>query len=157
MKDTTIAGTKATVKSAEKRIKTAGQTSKAAIKTAEATAKAAEKSVQATAKVAKASVQAARATAKAAAASDKAIAAGGWVAVLVVTIIWIISLVAGSCFGIFSPARILEVDRPYMKWCEKSTTNIWMSWMKLKQVILMMNCKCPVLERSGRRCYLSIR
>lgn len=123
VKDTSIAGTKATVKSTEKGIKTAGQTSKATIKTAEATAKAAEKSAQATAKAAKASAQAARATAKAAAASAKAIAkatvatvkaiiaalkslisaiaAGGWVAGIVIVVISVIALVMCSCFGIF--------------------------------------------------------
>lgn len=123
MKDTSVTGAKATVKSSEKGIKTAGQTSKSAIKTAEVAAKAAEKSAQATAKVARASAQAARATAKDASASAKAIAkatvatvkaiiaglksliaaivAGGWIAVAVIAIICVIALVIGSCFGIF--------------------------------------------------------
>lgn len=123
VKDTSVAGAKATVKSSEKGIKTAGQTSKATIKTAEVTAKAAEKSAQATAKAAKASAQAARATAKAAAASTKAIAkatvatvkaiiaalkslisaiaAGGWMAGIVIVVIAVIALIMCSCFGIF--------------------------------------------------------
>lgn len=123
VKDTSVVGAKATVKSTEKGIKTASKTSKSAIKTAEATAKAAEKSAQATAKAARASAQAARVTAKVAAASAKAIAkatvatikaiiaglksliaaiaAGGWIAVAVITIICVIALVIGSCFGIF--------------------------------------------------------
>lgn len=123
IKGASVNGSKATVKSAEKGIKTAHQTSKATIKTAEATAKAAEKTAQASAKAARISAQTARATARAAAVSAKAIAkaasatvkaiiaglksliaaiaAGGWVAVFVVTVICVIGLVAGSSFGIF--------------------------------------------------------
>ena len=123
IKNESAAGVKETVKTAEKGVKTAGQTSKTAIKTAEATAKAAEKSAQATAKAARRSAQAARATAKAAVASAKAIAkatkamvkaiiaglkslisalaAGGWVAGIIIVVICVIGLVAGSCFGIF--------------------------------------------------------
>ena len=122
-KEVSSKSTKAAVKSADKGIKTAKHTSKTAIKTAEETAKAAERTAQATAKAARASAQAARVTAKAAAASAKAIAkataamvkaiiaglksliaaiaAGGWVAVAVITVICVIALVMGSCFGIF--------------------------------------------------------
>lgn len=114
---------KGSVKSAEKAVKTAEKTSKAAIKTAEASAKAASKAAQATAKAAQKAAEIARhtaiaaykaaiAAAKATAAAVKAIiagvkaliaaiAAGGWVAVIVIVIICLISLIVGSCFGIF--------------------------------------------------------
>ena len=104
-------------------VKTAQRTSKTAVKTAQATAKATQRAAQATAKAAKLAIQSARAAAKAAAATAKAvakavaaavkamisaiqaliaaIAAGGWVAVLVIVIICLIALIVGSCFGIF--------------------------------------------------------
>ena len=111
------------VKGAQKAVKTAEQSSKVAIKTAQETAKAAQKSAQAAAKAAEKAVQIARATAKAAAAAAKAaakacvaavkaiiaavkeliaaIAAGGWVAVVVIIVIMLVALIVGSCFGIF--------------------------------------------------------
>lgn len=122
-KQTVKTGAKGTVKSTEKAVKTAEKTSKAAIKTAEATAKATQKAAQATAKAAQKAAEIARQTAiaayKAAVAAAKAIAAaikaiiagikaliaaiaaGGWVAVVVVVIICLIGLIVGSCFGIF--------------------------------------------------------
>lgn len=117
------AGAKGTVKSTEKAVKTAEKTSKAAIKTAEATAKATQKAAEATAKAAQKAAEIARQTAilayKAAVAAAKviaaaikaiiaaiekliaAIAAGGWVAVVVVVVICLVALIVGSCFGIF--------------------------------------------------------
>ena len=116
-------GAKGTVKSSEKAIKTAEKTSKAAIKTAERTAKATQKAAQATAKAAQKAAEMARqaaiaaykaavAAAKAIAAAIKAIAAaikeliaaiaaGGWVAVIVIIVICLIGLIVASCFGIF--------------------------------------------------------
>lgn len=104
-------------------IKTAQQTAKTTVKTAEKTAKAAKKTAEASAKSAKMSAQAARqatqATYKAAVITAKvvatavksamagikaltaAIGAGGWVAVVIIIIICVIALIAGSCFGIF--------------------------------------------------------
>lgn len=122
-KKTVKAGAKGTVKSTEKAVKTAEKTSKAAIKTAEATAKATQKAAEATAKAAQKAAEIARQTAiaayKAAVAAAKAIAAaikaiaaaikeliaaiaaGGWVAVVVIVVICLIALIVGSCFGIF--------------------------------------------------------
>ena len=122
-KQTVKAGAKGTVKSTEKAVKTAEKTSKAAIKTAEATAKATQKAAAAAAKAAQKAAEIARQTAiaayKAAAAAAKAvaaaikaiaaamkalvaaIAAGGWVAVVVVVVICLVALIACSCFGIF--------------------------------------------------------
>ena len=95
-KQTVKAGAKGTVKSTERAVKTAEKTSKAAIKTAEATAKATQKAA-----AAKAVASAIKAIAAAMKALVAAIAAGGWVAVVVVVVICLVALIACSCFGIF--------------------------------------------------------
>ena len=114
---------KGTVKTAEKSVKTAQTTSKTAIKTSEASAKTAKAAAKASAKTAQKAAQAAKATAKATAEATKtavkatiatvkaiiagtkalisAIVAGGWVAVIVIIVICLIALLAGSVFGIF--------------------------------------------------------
>ena len=114
---------KGTVKTASKSIKTAEKTAKASIKTAQQAAKTAQKTAQATARAARAAAHAARVAAKAAVTAAKvavkatiaavkaiiaatkaliaAIAAGGWVAVLVIIVICLIGMIVGSCFGIF--------------------------------------------------------
>ena len=119
----TVKTAETSVKATEKTIKTAEATSKAAVKTAEATAKAAEKAAEAAAKTAQkmaemarqaaiAAYKAAVAVGKALAAAVKAIiaavkeliaaiAAGGWVAVVVIVVICLIGLIVESCFGIF--------------------------------------------------------
>ena len=111
------------VKGTQRTVKTAEQSSKVAIKTAQETAHAAQKSAQAAAKTAKKAAQAAKAAAKAAAEAAKAaakavvttvkaiiagikslvaaIAAGGWVAVVIIIVIMLVALIVGSCFGIF--------------------------------------------------------
>lgn len=105
---TAIKTSRQTVKS----VKTAEQTAKTTKKTAEIAAKAAKKSAQAakaTAKVAaqttKVAVKATAAAIKAAIAGTKAliaaIAAAGSVAVIIITVICLIALIVGSCFGIF--------------------------------------------------------
>ena len=119
----TVKTAETSVKATEKTIKTAEATSKAAVKTAEATAKAAEKAAEAAAKTAQkmaemarqaaiAAYKAAIAVGKAIAAAVKAIiaavkeliaaiAAGGWLAVVVIVVICLIGLIVASCFGIF--------------------------------------------------------
>ena len=114
---------KGTIKTTSKSIKTAEKTAKASIKTTQQAAKAAQRTAQATARVARAAAHAARAAARAAVVAAKvaakatiaavkaiiaatkaliaAIAAGGWIAVLVIVIICLIGLLIGSCFGIF--------------------------------------------------------
>ena len=114
---------KGTIKTTSKSIKTAEKTAKASIKTTQQAAKAAQRTAQATARVARAAAHAARAAVRAAVVAAKvaakatiaavkaiiaatkaliaAIAAGGWIAVLVIVIICLIGLLIGSCFGIF--------------------------------------------------------
>ena len=104
---------KTTVKTAQKGVKAAQQTAKAA-KTAKVTVKAAQKAAQAAKAAAKATVKFAKVAAKAIVAAVKAtvaavkgivaaIAAGGWIAVVVILLICMIGLVVGSVFGIFAP------------------------------------------------------
>lgn len=120
---TTVKTAESSVKTAQRTVKTAEKTSKAAIKTAEATAKASKKAAEAAVKTAQkaavaakhaaiAAYKAAVVVAKAIAAAVKAIiaavkeliaaiAAGGWVAVVVIVVICLVALIVGSCFGIF--------------------------------------------------------
>lgn len=119
----TIKTAKGSVKTAQKTVKTAEQTARTAIKTSEQAAKVAQKTAQASAKAARTAAQAAKATAKATVATIKAaakatvaavkaiiagtkalisaIAAGGWVAVVIIIVVCLIALIVGSCFGIF--------------------------------------------------------
>ena len=123
IKQTAKSTGKAAVKTTQKTIKTAEQTARTTIKTTQAAAKTAQKTAQATAKAAKTAAQTACATANATAAGIKAavkattaavkaiiagtkaliaaIAAGGWVAVVIILVICVIGLIVGSCFGIF--------------------------------------------------------
>ena len=119
----TSSAARGTVKTTSKSIKTAETTAKASIKTSQQAAKAAQQTAIATAKAARVAAHAARAAAiatahaikvaaKATAAEVKAIivatkaliaaiAAGGWIAVLVIIVICLIGMIIGSCFGIF--------------------------------------------------------
>ena len=114
---------KGTIKTASKSIKTAEKTAKASIKTSQQAAKAAQRTAQATARAARAAAHAARVAARTAVVAAKAavkatvaavkaiiaatkaliaaIAAGGWIAVLVIIVICLIGMIIGSCFGIF--------------------------------------------------------
>lgn len=104
---------KGTVKTAKTSIKTAEKTSKAAIKTSKHAAKAAQKTAKATAKAAQKAAQAAKVAVqllikiiKAIIAAIKAlasaIAAGGWVAVVIIIVICLIALILCSVFGVFA-------------------------------------------------------
>ncbi|MCO7137319.1 M23 family metallopeptidase [[Clostridium] leptum] len=96
------------VKQGAKSIKTAQQSTKAAQRTAQAAKKAAQKAAQS----AKAAATSAKAAAKATVTAVKAtiaaikgliavIAAGGWVAVVIILIICLVAFLICSCFGLF--------------------------------------------------------
>ena len=141
----TVKTAKGTVKATQKTVKTAQQTSKAAIKTAEATAKATKAAAQASAKAAKAAAAAAKAVARAAVAAAKviakaiaaavkatiaavkaliaAIAAGGWVAVVVIVIICLIALIVGCCFGIFFSSEDTGSDQTMQQVVQEINTD----------------------------------
>ena len=118
---TAVKNSQQSVKVAKHTVKTA---EKAAVKTAEVSAKLSQKAAQAAAKAAQAAAKAAQAAAKAAAAAAKAaakaiaavikwiaaavkaliaaIAAGGWVAVVIIVVVALIAVVLCLCFGVFS-------------------------------------------------------
>lgn len=100
------------VKQGAKNIKTAQRSAKVAQKTAQATAKAAKAAAHAARAAAKATVTGVKAAVKVTATAIKAtiaavkgliaaIAAGGWVAVVIILLICLIALIVGSCFGLF--------------------------------------------------------
>ena len=166
-KDIKLAGKEAT-KTAQKSVKTAEHTAKTAIKTSRQTAKTTQKTAQATAKASQKAVQAVKATAKATAATVKAAAkatvaavkaiiaaakslvsaiiAGGWVAVIVVILLCLVGLIAGSVYGIFfsgedsgngmsMPVVVREINQEYDD--------------KLEQI--KSSASYDVLEMSGSR------
>lgn len=111
---TAVKNSQQSVKVAKHTVKT---TEKAAIKTAEVSAKLSQKAAQTAAKAAQAAAKAAAAAAKAAAkaiaavikwiaaavkALIAAIAAGGWVAVVIIVVVALIAVVLCLCFGVFS-------------------------------------------------------
>ncbi len=104
------------IKTAQQSAKTAQQAAKTAQKTAQATAKAVQKAAQAAKTTAKAAVTGVKTAVKATAAAIKAavaaikgliaaIAAGGWVAVVIILLICLVALIVGSCFGLFFGAE----------------------------------------------------
>ncbi|MDD4474955.1 MAG: hypothetical protein PHV95_04065 [Eubacteriales bacterium] len=99
-------------KTAIKTVKTSKQTAQASVKTAQATLKASQKAAQTAKAVAKATAHTAKVTAKAVVATVKTtiaavkglitlIAAGGWVAIVVILVICMVGLLISSPFGIF--------------------------------------------------------
>ena len=100
------------IKTAQRSAKTAQQAAKTAQKTAQATAKAAQKAAQAAKATAKATIAGVKAAVRVTIVAVKAtiaavkgliaaIAAGGWVAVVIILLICLIALIVGSCFGLF--------------------------------------------------------
>ena len=166
-KNIKFAGKEAT-KTAQKSVKTAEHTAKTAIKTSRQTVKTTQKTAQATAKASQKAAQAVKATAKATAATVKAAAkatvaavkaiiaaakslvsaiiAGGWVAIVVVILLCLVGLIAGSVYGIFfsgedsgngmsMPVVVREINQEYDD--------------KLEQI--KSSASYDVLEMSGSR------
>ncbi len=122
------------IKSARESIKTAEATGKEAIKTTKAAVKRAKqysksayksskRAAQVTKVVARKLGQAAKLAAKATVAAGKAviagakalvyaIAAGGWVAVVIILLVCMVAMIAGSCFGIFLSGDSGGTNRP---------------------------------------------
>ena len=100
---TAVKNSQQSVKVAKHTVKTA---EKAAVKTAEVSAKFSQKAAKAAAAAAKAAAKAIAAVIKWIVAAVKAliaaIAAGGWVAVVIVVIVALIAVVLCLCFGVFS-------------------------------------------------------
>ena len=113
-------GTKSTVKGTKTAAKGAKTTAKATVKGTKAAVKGTVKAAQlikraaiATVKFVKVAVKAIIAAAKAVVAAVKgiiaAIAAGGWVAVLIIVIVVIVACIVGSVYAIFVPAEDSEI------------------------------------------------
>ena len=109
----TVKGTKTAAKGAKTTTKAAVKGTKAAAKGAVKAAQLIKKAAIATVKFVKVAVKAIIAAAKATIAAIKgiiaAIAAGGWVAVLIIVIIVIVACVVGSVYAIFVPAENSEI------------------------------------------------
>lgn len=109
----TVKGTKTAAKGAKTTAKATVKGTKAAVKGSVKVAQAIKRAAIATAKFVKVAVKAIIAAAKAVVAAVKgiiaAIAAGGWVAVLIIVIIVIVACVVGSVYAIFVPAEDSEI------------------------------------------------
>ena len=103
--ENTIKTAKNTKKMASKSIKTVKKISKAAVKTTEKAIKTTKETVKTTVKATKVTIKATIAAIKAMIAGTKAliaaIAAGGWIAIMVIIIICLIGLICASIFGVF--------------------------------------------------------
>lgn len=123
----TVKTAQTTVKSSKTAVKTAERTAKTTAKAAKTTAKTAQKAARATAKAAKAAAQAAAKAAKLAAkaiatavkaiiAAIKgliaAIAAGGWVAVVIILAIALVAVILCACFGVFASNETTDGSKP---------------------------------------------
>ena len=137
---------KATAKATKQAAKASAKAAKAGVKMSVRVAQAIKRAAIATVKFVKVAVKAIIATAKAVIAGVKAlvaaIAAGGWVAVLIIVIIVLVALVAGSIFAIFIPAEqngitvydvMGELDREFHD----------------KEKELLANCQYDVLTYDG--------
>ena len=137
---------KTSAKAAKQAAKASAKAAKAGVKMSVRAAQAIKRAAIATVKFIKVAVKAIIATAKAVIAGVKAlvaaIAAGGWVAVLIIVIIVLVALVAGSIFAIFIPAEqngitvydvMGELDREFHD----------------KEKELLANCQYDVLTYDG--------
>ena len=137
---------KTSAKAAKQAAKASAKAAKAGVKMSVRAAQAIKRAAIATVKFIKVAVKAIIATAKAVIAGVKAlvaaIAAGGWVAVLIIVIIVLVALVAGSIYAIFVPAEqngitvydvMGELDREFHD----------------KEQELLANCQYDVLTYEG--------
>ena len=142
----TVKGTKTAAKGAKTTAKATVKGTKAAAKGAVKAAQLIKKSAIATVKFVKVAVKAIIAAAKAVVAAVKgiiaAIAAGGWVAVLIIVIVVIVACVVGSVYAIFVPVEDSgitiysvksELEREYHQ----------------RQTELIANCQYDILNYEG--------
>lgn len=101
-------------KSAKNTAKATKKAAKSTVKASQKAAQAAKKAVQVTIKAVKVAFKAVIAAVKAVVAAVKgivaAIAAGGWIAVVIILLICIVALIVGSVFGIFMPSDSSESE-----------------------------------------------
>ena len=142
----TVKGTKTAAKGAKTTVKATVKGTKAAAKGAVKAAQLIKKAAIATAKLIKVAVKAIIAAAKATIAAIKGIiaviAAGGWVAVLIIVIIVIVAAIIGSVYAIFVPAEddgitiyevMLDLENEHRE----------------QQSLIIANCQYDVLNYEG--------
>lgn len=134
-------GTGKMVSDSQKAIQTAERAGKTAKKTAKTTAKASKKAVAAMKKAAEEAIQATKAIIKATIEAVKAtiaaikelvalIAAGGWVAVVIIVIICAVGLIASSVYAIFIPKDNGVSIQSVMRECEREREE-WIEQLKV--------------------------
>lgn len=142
----TVKGTKTVAKGAKTTAKATVKGTKAAAKGAVKAAQLIKKAAIATAKFVKVAVKAIIAAAKAVVAAVKgiiaAIAAGGWVAVLIIVIIVIVACVVGSVYAIFVPAEDSEITIYSVK------SELEREYHQ-RQSELIANCQYDILNYEG--------
>lgn len=132
-------------KTAEKTAKTAQKTAKATVKASRRAAQAAKAAAKATVHGIKVAVKATVAAVKATVATVKgiiaAIAAGGWIAVVIIVVICIIAMAVGAVFSIFTPGKgdlslnqvIFETENEYAEQMEIYKANIPHDYIKIRE------------------------
>ena len=139
-------GTKTAVKGAKTTAKASVKGTKAAVKGTVKVAQLIKKAAIATVKFVKVAVKAIIAAAKAVVAAVKgiiaAIAAGGWVAVLIIVIIVIVALVVGSVYAIFVPAEDSGIT------IYSAKTDLEREYHQ-RQAELIANCQYDILDYEG--------
>lgn len=160
--------TKGTIKTAQKSVKTAQTAGKVAVKTTKETAKAAKVAAKASAKAAQAAARATRVAIKATIAGIKlaakvtvyvvkaiiaaikaivsAIAAGGWVAVVIIIVICVVALIICSIFGIFFSGEESGTGQTIQTAVQEINTEYDNKILKIKNTTTY-----DVLEMSGSR------
>lgn len=142
----TVKGTKTAAKGVKTTVKATVKGTKAAVKGAVKAAQLIKKAAIATVKFVKVAVKAIIAAAKAVVAAVKgiiaAIAAGGWVAVLIIVIIVLVACVVGSVYAIFVPAEDSEITIYSVK------TDLEREYHQ-RQAELIANCQYDILNYEG--------
>ena len=142
----TVKGTKTAAKGAKTTAKATVKGTKAAAKGAVKAAQLIKKAAIATVKFVKVAVKAIIAAAKAVVAAVKgiiaAIAAGGWVAVLIIVIIVLVACVVGSVYAIFVPAEDSDITIHSVK------SELEREYHQ-KQNELIANCQYDILNYEG--------
>ena len=83
-----------------------------------------------------------------------AIAAGGWIAVLVVIVICLIGMIIGSCFGIFFSGEDSGTGQTMQTAVQEINTDYQDSWTRSRHPTAMTFWRCPVPARCGRKFWL---
>ena len=114
--------------------KAAEETGKAAKKAAETAKKVAEETAKAVKEGAKAVVEVGKAVVSAVKGIVAAIAAGGWVAVVVIVLVCIIALVLGSVFGVFTAENTTSSGITIVETVQTAESDLWAEINSVKEM-----------------------